>query len=456
MCLGDLLLLLLMWGVSLQVWARSGIDFVSLLGIEDTDIAAAKDPHVVVYASVTHMSLVFLGTFIAFNRTIHGSYGAKNATNIYLGVAHALPVGLLLYFVYRAVTPWATRELWLHTLWRVLAAPWYQIVFRDGYIGDLLTSLVRVLVPLCSSVAFVAVSMYAWMLDDRALTASLPSSWWRDTELFHLYLVPFVTLLPLWLRLVQCLRRSVESGQRWPHMGNALKYTSAISVIAYGTFQPSVRLSPVWITAFVFATLFQFSWDLTQDWGVLQITLPYRRVSGHDRYDGDYDENFLEFLGNIRIELRERRLLGPLWVYLVVIVGNLVLRFAWTLTLLPAVSRSDGSGLSPLYISFMAHLGPIIAAGEILRRMVWGFLRLEWEQIEVLARKVEASDRATTPPLVEESEDEAIELGDRNDSKLKSVTSETLDWSTDDGFASGSFEKVRLSLWCVSVCTTSQ
>jgi hypothetical protein len=32
----------------------------------------------------------------------------------------------------------------------------------------------------------------------------------------------------------------------------------------------------------------------------------------------------------------------------------------------------------------MAYLGPLIAAAEILRRMVWGFFRLEHEQLEVI------------------------------------------------------------------------
>jgi hypothetical protein len=33
-------------------------------------------------------------------------------------------------------------------------------------------------------------------------------------------------------------------------------------------------------------------------------------------------------------------------------------------------------------------LGPLVAMGEILRRMVWGFFRLEHEQLEVIGSPI--------------------------------------------------------------------
>ena len=62
---------------------------------------------------------------------------------------------------------------------------------------------------------------------------------------------------------MQCLRKSVETGERWPHIPNALKYTSAIIVIAVGVFQPSVRTygtlpNVVWVIFFVLATCYQY------------------------------------------------------------------------------------------------------------------------------------------------------------------------------------------------------
>ena len=91
----------------------------------------------------------------------------------------------------------------------------------------------------------------AWLSNDMKAAASRSNVWWQDSPFYRLLLVPFLTLMPLWIRLMQCLRRSVESGQRWPHMANALKYTSAIAVISYGTFRPHLRGNSLWIASFV-------------------------------------------------------------------------------------------------------------------------------------------------------------------------------------------------------------
>ncbi len=385
---------------------------------------------------MTDLVLVFLLVFVAFNKIVRNSVSAAvdGGEGGGLAVAHALPICLVVFFLYRIVCPYsASRRAWLHTLWRVLAAPCYQIVFRDGYIGDLLTSLVRVLVPLSYSLTYLGVSVYAWLANDMALASSTSDHWWKDSPFFRLGLVPFLTLLPLWLRLVQCLRRSVESGKRWPHMGNALKYTSAILVISYGTFQPSVRKSAVWVAAFVGATLFQFAWDLTQDWGMVEVSSAFQRHSSSAdvRQEAAVESYALDYISNLQVKLRDQRLLGPAWVYLLVIAGNLVLRFAWTLTLLPA-SAAQSAEVSPVYFSFLTHVGPLIAAGEILRRMVWGFFRLEFEQLEVLARRHQA-------PSEGEEEDE------EEDEEAAALPAE----SAED--ASVSFAKVSvLLLACVS------
>ncbi len=56
MCFGDFLLLLLMWGVSVQVWTARGIDFVGLLQLEHTEIARAKNPAAMMRARCKSMA----------------------------------------------------------------------------------------------------------------------------------------------------------------------------------------------------------------------------------------------------------------------------------------------------------------------------------------------------------------------------------------------------------------
>ena len=361
----------------MQVWRSAGIDFVKLLELEHTELASENAPEKKVYTSCSNICILFLISFILFNKAVRGGYFGHGNT---LTFAHAIPACLVLFSTVRMLLPFDTRKHWLFMLWRVLAAPSFTINFRDGYIGDLLTSLVRVFIPMCFSAVYVAETCYAWLSNNMSLTTARSGSWWTGSVYYQLGLVPFLTLFPLWLRLMQCLRRSVESGKRWPHMGNALKYTSAIVVIAYGTFQPSIRHNALWIASFVFATLFQFAWDLTQDWGMIVISPPRHPVS----LANSSGVSMVDCIVNSSVGFRKVRLLGPMSVYIAVIVCNLIFRFAWTLTLLPVPTEVEG--FPSLHVSVMTHLTPLLASGEIARRMVWGFFRLEHEQLEVMNR----------------------------------------------------------------------
>ena len=107
-------------------------------------------------------------------------------------------------------------------LYKVAAAPLFVVSFRCGYIGDILTSLVRVLSKGLYSLLFLMQLPSALVTQD-GYTSMRREEWW-SSDLVQGGIVPWLTLFPLWLRLMQCLRRSVETGQRWPHIANALKY----------------------------------------------------------------------------------------------------------------------------------------------------------------------------------------------------------------------------------------
>jgi hypothetical protein len=378
--LGDLLLLLFMWGVSMHVWRWAGIDFVRLLQLEDTEVAALAQPEETVFSSVSNIAILYLLAFILFNKAVRGGYFGNSND---LTFAHGIPACFVVFVAFRIFHPWSTRRVWLHKLWRVLAAPFYQINFCDGYVGDLLTSLVRVFIPMCFSVIYVAETIFAWLTNKMSMTTARSNRWLVQLTWYRFGLLPVLTLFPLWIRLLQCLRRSVESGQRWPHIGNALKYTSAIIVISFGTYLPRVRHNPLWVASFVFATLFQFAWDLTQDWGMVVISPPKHTAA----LRSSTGIGAVDCLLGTTFSFRRTRLLGPLSTYLLVIALNLVLRFSWTLTLLPPPTDEDSADGPSLYVSFMTHLGPMLASAEIVRRMVWGFFRLEHEQLEIAGRK---------------------------------------------------------------------
>jgi hypothetical protein len=51
--------------------------------------------------------------------------------------------------------------------------------------------------------------------------------------------------------------------------GNAMKYATAQTVAMYGLHHKNATAKPVWIAAFVFATLYQYAWDVFVDWDLV-------------------------------------------------------------------------------------------------------------------------------------------------------------------------------------------
>lgn len=154
--------------------------------------------------------------------------------------------------------------------------------------------------------------MYWWMTNHVNAAESVHSPTWQHSTAYRYILIPFLTLSPLWIRLMQCLRRSVETGNRWPHYFNALKYTSAIIVFSFSLFRVGIQQNPLWILGLICATCYQFIWDITMDWGLIQ-------WNNRDQ----------------RFEFRKERSLGSTKWYLAIMAGNFLLRFSWAITLMP-------------------------------------------------------------------------------------------------------------------------
>lgn len=173
----------------------------------------------------------------------------------------------------------------------------------------------RVSVNLSFSLAYVALTAYWWVSNHINLAESVHVPTWEHSAPYRFVLIPFLTILPLWLRLMQCLRRSVETGKRWPHYFNAIKYCSAMVVFSIAAFHPSVQADPLWILGLVGATTYQLVWDLTMDWGLLQVTPS----------------------GALRVR-RERSMFSDGW-YATIAVFNFLLRFSWAVTFLPNLQR---------------------------------------------------------------------------------------------------------------------
>jgi EXS family len=89
----------------------------------------------------------------------------------------------------------------------------------------------------------------------QSADANVPSM--EKSWIVHTAILPACMISPLWWRFLQTIRQSYDTEQRWPYLGNSLKYFLAAQVAMLGVYHPSLRQSSIWICSFVIATLYQ-------------------------------------------------------------------------------------------------------------------------------------------------------------------------------------------------------
>jgi hypothetical protein len=276
---------------------------------------------------------------------------------IALVAAPFFPLLLFIGVVVAALVPWKKRVNFWKIISLTVGAPFYQVTFRDGFIGDILTSSVRPMQDTAFTAFYLISGLQGWWKQSYDLdTADLPleTNW-----LLHTCILPMCMASPLWWRFLQNLRQCYENKQRWPYLGNALKYFIAAEVAMFGVFDPSRKQSLLWLSCFIGATLYQIWWDVFMDWELLVV-------------DGS------------RVRLRKTRIYSGRWIYWAIFGINFVLRFCWTLSFLPPHYLNRAGVLSATFEGDLSHiLNPTIASAEIIRRTLWGFLRVELEAIKV-------------------------------------------------------------------------
>jgi hypothetical protein len=165
-----------------------------------------------------------------------------------------------------------------------------------------------------------------------------------------------IMILPFFVRTLQSFRLAYDSGSfSHPQIINAGKFLSSIAVILanYAYKYYGGRLIYVWVACALFSTIYSISWDLMRDWGL---------ISKHA----------------YNLGLRRKLIYKRPWVYYLVIVTNLLLRFSWTLSISPTVVFEM---MRPeLFTMF-------IGIGEAYRRIQWNLLRVEWEQLATEERE---------------------------------------------------------------------
>jgi hypothetical protein len=164
-----------------------------------------------------------------------------------------------------------------HAVWKTVTAPLHSPSFFHGYVGDIFTSMVKVFQDVAWTICWVFSGDFTASEDlkDASTFQWSKSHWYKNI------LIPVLCLLPLLFRFNQCLRRYVDTGDRFPHLANATKYALSQTVTLFGAFHPlyleyttssetaEINLFQIfWGVLFVSSSLYSFAWDVYMDWGL--------------------------------------------------------------------------------------------------------------------------------------------------------------------------------------------
>ncbi len=238
---------------------------------------------------------------------------------------------------------WKSRQCIIDALMQTVIAPFGRVRFRDFFMGDVLTSLVKVIADLYLAICVVSLEEYYTRTDDSFCLSSMTTK----------IIKPICICAPYWFRFAQCLNRYFNTHDRVPHLPNAVKYGTAMSVTLLGTLHTSYGTVEgtswssgriIWLIATVVSTCYLIFWDTTMDWTLFK---------------------------------KNRSKEYPKWWYWTAMGLDIVLRYLWTFTLFPTSANPYFHGSASFTFLDAAYFMAFIEIAELFRRAVWAIFRVE-------------------------------------------------------------------------------
>lgn len=256
----------------------------------------------------------------------------------------------------------SSRKWFLIAIWRLFLSGFYPVEFRDFFLGDILCSLTYTM----GNISFFF-CLYAHHWSGVSIVNNVCSS-------SRSRLMGFFSTLPSIFRLLQCIRRYMDTGDWFPHLANMTKYaitTTYYCMLSVYRINKSETNRIVFIIFAIINSLYTSTWDITMDWSLLQ--------SG--------SKNYL-----LRDHLIFKR---PIYYYTAMVV-DVILRFQW---IFYACFTNQ--------IEQLAVTSFCIAFAELIRRFLWIFFRIENEH-STNVTLFRASKTIHLPYEVERKVDSAI------------------------------------------------
>lgn len=311
-----------------------------------------------------------------------------------------LPLFFIAPLIIRSIFPRRQRQRFYKTILQGTALSLFRPVqFRDAFVADCLTSLVRPLGDLTFMLAYFFTAVYGlfakYTLNEAGDKVS--ESW-----ILHGAILPAFSLLPLFIRFLQTLRQAFDSGKRWPHLGNSFKYLTAGLVILYGVTHAAGERSPWWTWAFSLATIYQVVWDIFMDWELLVFVPrePLQKWKRTSSPPAQLRRFWRDVLGQVR--LRPQRLFDVSFYHKALLACTL--RFCWMAGFIPAyrISILDGSTQITFVDKVQGWSFVLMAIAEIVRLCIWSIIKVELETIKLMNESESYSATKSTADEVKE------------------------------------------------------
>ena len=334
-----IILFMFLFGFNVMAWSRFNIDFVRIF---EFPIDSIPTPRV----------MFNMGSFFTFFFSLLSAV-CFFSTDRYLFIMNKVIAAvmwstLLLFLINPLKILYRSGRFSLVMVFvRIIMSPLPVVKFGDFWLADQLNSMV----PLLLDVQFFL------------CYCGITSSWKNELDLKSCTVSgngvrPIISCLPALWRFWQTLR-CYQRTRKFAHLVNSVKYFTTFPVVVFAfiftvtvkgeswkslTFDRVGWIIIMWSISSVIHSLYTFFWDVKMDWGL--------------------------FCFSKRMLLRPT-LYYPKFVYVIAIIFDFIIRFACAIKLTLAIVYH--------YDSDIIYFALIIA--ELLRRWVWNFFRIEYEDI---------------------------------------------------------------------------
>lgn len=300
---------------------------------------------------------------------------------------HVLPLFFIAPLIIRSIFPRRQRRRFYKTILQGTALSLFKPVrFRDAFVADCVTSLVRPLGDLTFMLVYFFTATFGLFTNANEVRYTLKEAGYKVSKswILHGAVLPALSLLPLFVRFLQTLRQAYDTGKRWPYLGNSFKYLTAGLVVLYGVTHAAEERSPRWAWAFFLATVYQVVWDVCMDWELF-VFVPrepfqkWKRTSSPPAQLRRFSRDILE-----QVRLRPQRLFDVSFYRKAILACGL--RFCWMAGFIPPyrVSILDGSTQVTFVDKARGWSLVLMAIAEIFRLSIWSIIKVELETIKLM------------------------------------------------------------------------